>query len=427
MAARCTGALKDDVIPELARLCHTLDTALAGGQPGIVRPAVRDGVEIISGEIEGLRELIHELHPVALDRDGLAAALEALLSHTANREGLLARLHVVPEGATPSLTRSEALAVYRILEETMRNVVDHAQATSVTVVVRARPRVSVRVRDDGCGFNPSAARGGFGLATMRERAQLIGAVIHLDSTIGDGTEVLVELNESPSDEAVRSPSVHENHYAQIATRLDHLRRGVEAQEAECARWARELHDEALQRLGAALSYAWTAAQEPNDGASLDAAKRMRAELEATLSGLAELIDDLCQPPPVRLGLLASLEALTNRNADDRLSVVLESPPAGLQAVAADTAVAIYRIVQEALTNAVKHSHASRVVVSLRQTGGEVIVSIRDDGTGFHPASIRRGLGLRSMTERASLVRGTLEVVSRTGGGTTVHLRLPAAP
>ena len=88
---------------------------------------------------------------------------------------------------------------------------------------------------------------------------------------------------------------------------------------------------------------------------------------------------------------------------------------------------VLRIAQEALQNAVKHSHASHVTVVLRGDGDRLLLEIEDDGVGFDPAAegIRsRRLGLTSMEERAERIGGTLEIRSAAGAGTTVRLEAP---
>lgn len=96
-------------------------------------------------------------------------------------------------------------------------------------------------------------------------------------------------------------------------------------------------------------------------------------------------------------------------------------------IARQERIQVYRIVQEAVTNAMQHAHASRLGVSLMRAGDSVWLAVRDDGVGFeHTArNPTRGFGILSMTERANMVEGTLAVVSRPGTGTLVTLQMPA--
>jgi len=86
--------------------------------------------------------------------------------------------------------------------------------------------------------------------------------------------------------------------------------------------------------------------------------------------------------------------------------------------------AVYRLVQEALTNVAKHARASKVRVSVQETDGEIRVEVRDDGAGFDPDAVDRGFGLDGMKERVGLAGGTLRIESG-DGGTLLSAKLPA--
>jgi two-component system sensor histidine kinase UhpB len=91
----------------------------------------------------------------------------------------------------------------------------------------------------------------------------------------------------------------------------------------------------------------------------------------------------------------------------------------------DVQLVIYRVAQEALTNAARHSEAERVAVNLRQSDQGVELEVRDDGRGFAFEESERGLGIGGMRERALLVGGELTIESRPAHGTTVRLLVPA--
>jgi two-component system sensor histidine kinase DegS len=86
--------------------------------------------------------------------------------------------------------------------------------------------------------------------------------------------------------------------------------------------------------------------------------------------------------------------------------------------------AIYRIVQEALTNAIKHANARRVWIEVREADGSVTIVVGDDGQGFDPGVAAKGFGLVGMRERTMLADGTLEVRSEAGAGTVLEVCLP---
>ena len=124
------------------------------------------------------------------------------------------------------------------------------------------------------------------------------------------------------------------------------------------------------------------------------------------------------------GLEAALQRLTGSFAEQTgIAVDLESRlPRRLPS---DLETVLYRIVQEALTNVVKHARAERVSVVLQSRDGRVTAVIEDDGRGFEPDQVREeGLGLLGMRERLSLVDGTLLVESRRGAGTTLVAEVP---
>jgi signal transduction histidine kinase len=127
-------------------------------------------------------------------------------------------------------------------------------------------------------------------------------------------------------------------------------------------------------------------------------------------------------PPVLAdeGLVAAIEVKARRAPFD---VAVEGNDIGRFPKEVETAV--YYCCLEALQNASKYARASRATVSLRCVGGEISFTVADDGEGFDPRTAKRGVGLRSMTERLEALGGAIEVRSAPGGGTTVVGRLPA--
>lgn len=218
---------------------------------------------------------------------------------------------------------------------------------------------------------------------------------------------------------------------------DALRRALaEAEEAERRRFARELHDEAGQRLTAlglglqALSDAVPAGSEADRRAGQ---LRMLADtLAREIHGMAvrlrpKALDDF--------GLEAALAALVEEwSGQSGIAVDLHAAT-DAQRLPPDVESAIYRIVQEALANVSKHSAAHRASVVVERREGEVVVVVEDDGNGFDVASVTRRaaaphanggtrLGLLGIRERAALFGGRVEVESRPGKGTTLFVRIP---
>ena len=204
---------------------------------------------------------------------------------------------------------------------------------------------------------------------------------------------------------------------------------VAAAEEERRRWARELHDETLQGL-AAMRLGLASARRTNDSAAVDAAIAGTVEqLESEIASLRGLITELRPAALDDLGIGPAIEALGARAARNGLDVDLAidlALDAGGQPDRhlPEVETAVYRIVQEGLTNARKHGQATRAVVEIVERNGNVDVMLRDDGAGFDPSSGTTGFGLIGMRERAALLGGTLQIESAPGQGTTVWARIP---
>lgn len=214
-----------------------------------------------------------------------------------------------------------------------------------------------------------------------------------------------------------------------STKQERQRQRLAAAEAERTRWARELHDEALQNLASVrlLLAAGHRAAEPE---AMAAALRDGIEqLEADIAALRALITELRPAALDQLGTEAAIQALAERATRSGLEVDVSIELAWEQDLAAERHIpeletAVYRLVQEALTNATKHGHASRAVVQITEDHDSVRVTVRDDGDGFDPATTTDGFGLVGMHERVELLDGTLAVTSAPGQGTTVSATLP---
>jgi signal transduction histidine kinase len=209
-----------------------------------------------------------------------------------------------------------------------------------------------------------------------------------------------------------------------------LRRSMEASERERRRWARELHDETLQQL-AGLRVMLAAARRTRDPERTDAA--LAEALELIADGIGELRGIITELRPAsldELGAKAAIEALVARvsqqsglEIDAEINLAYEDGTAEHRHTT-EVESTIYRLVQEALTNVVKHAQASHVDVLVDEGTGAVEVDVRDDGRGFDSDDSASGFGLLGMRERVALVDGTLDVSSEPGVGTTVHARIP---
>jgi two-component system, NarL family, sensor kinase len=230
-----------------------------------------------------------------------------------------------------------------------------------------------------------------------------------------------------------------------------MKQAISAQEAERRRIAFDLHDGVTTALAsmafhlsaADLTVSEVAAQESDDSLRLAELERARAELisareladvaytqtRAAISGLHSLVLD-------DLGLVAAIESLVqmaSRDSGPSIDLVVD-PAARVEDIPDHAAAALYRITQEALSNAVKHAEARRIVVSLRKVGDSIVLGCTDDGKGFDAAerSAARAadadgaqhFGLSSLAERCAIIEASLRVESVPGRGTTLLVELP---
>jgi signal transduction histidine kinase len=203
------------------------------------------------------------------------------------------------------------------------------------------------------------------------------------------------------------------------------RQRLAAAEAERQRWARELHDETLQSMSA-LRVGLSTAKRSGKPETLEQAVTTAIDhLEEGITNLRALITDLRPASLDELGAAAAIQALGERaerhGVDVDVSIELSTEKTRH---VPEIETAMYRIVQEALTNAAKHGSAKRAVVEVHEDEAHINVSVRDDGTGFDPAAHTDGFGLLGMHERVQLLDGTFQINSAPGQGTTVAVSFP---
>jgi signal transduction histidine kinase len=205
---------------------------------------------------------------------------------------------------------------------------------------------------------------------------------------------------------------------------DSLRRVVEAQELERRRLARELHDETGQALTSILLGLKALEDKLDDADTRAAAAELRELVVTTLQDVRRLAVELRPSALDDFGLIAAVERLsasfseqTGIEIDFETALVAERLPAEVE-------TALYRIVQESLTNVVKHARARRVSILLARRDGVVKAVIEDDGRGFDPQHGTEGLGLLGMRERLALLGGSLAIESSPGSGTTLVAEVP---
>jgi PAS domain S-box-containing protein len=208
-----------------------------------------------------------------------------------------------------------------------------------------------------------------------------------------------------------------------------LERILQVQEEERQRLARELHDEAGQLMTSLLVGLRTLSDSRRLADAKLQADRLREIASQAITELSRLARGLHSSVLEDLGL----QAAVRRHVDElltthKLEVALEFAEADVAALDRHAQLNVYRIVQEALTNVLRHSQASAVVIRFEEAGRELHVTVTDNGRGLSSIAnnqdARQHLGIEGMRERAAMLGGTLEVASEPGHGTTVQLRIP---
>ena len=262
------------------------------------------------------------------------------------------------------------------------------------------------------------------------------------SEMGGGLVIALRRGGSfrPADrEALQAfaASVAQRLIAERSVEIERLRHGMESRERERRRWAREIHDETVQGLGA-LRLKLASARDGDDTTGLRGAVDDVLEGLATeIDGLRHLITELRPAALDDLGLIPALEALVRRvQAMDGLEVDsrLEIDQGAHGRLDPELESTIYRVVQEALTNVGRHADATCAWVTVLDAGDSLLIEIADDGKGLEASrALPRdeslgpgGFGMEGMRERADLVRGELDVSERAGGGTVVRMTVPLA-
>jgi signal transduction histidine kinase len=210
-----------------------------------------------------------------------------------------------------------------------------------------------------------------------------------------------------------------------------VERSLAAAEAERTGWARELHDGTLQDLAGINLLLGHAGKLRDPAEQQQLVAEATEHLQATIARLRALIADLRPAALDELGVGAALTALAVRvtaEADLEMALDLDLAYEGGRAGSrhrAELETTLYRLVQEALRNVARHAGARRVELRVHEDDRTIHVRVHDDGQGFDPARSGQGFGLLGMRELVTLAKGTLQVTSSAGGGTTIHATLPA--
>ncbi len=232
----------------------------------------------------------------------------------------------------------------------------------------------------------------------------------------------LQVPSAPSEAAELAQAYNEMLDQLESERLQSTRRALSAQESERLRVAQELHDEVGQALtGILLGLARVSHDAPPE-----LAPPLRQLLETTRASIDDVrrIAQRLRPEPLEdLGLAGALLSLSRRlrePSDLRINCRI---PTDLASQAPERELVIYRVAQEATTNAIRHARAASIDITLHASSDRLTLSVRDDGRGMRDGH-REGGGMRGMRERASLVGGTVHITSAPRAGTDVRLEIP---
>jgi signal transduction histidine kinase len=303
-----------------------------------------------------------------------------------------------------------------IAGSTSGQVLEHRRAERIT-------DVAARLRIAPSEFGVSDAQTAL-LVPMVYRGESLGVLAAFDR--GQDSSVFAEDDE----QLMRTFAASAATAVALAQSVqsERLRTSLAAADAERRHWARELHDETLQSLGG-LRVLLSSALRGEDLERAQTAMRQAVEqIEHEIANLRAIITELRPAALDELGLRTAIEALLERHREASglqidAELTLPGPSAGAERLDPELETAVYRMVQEALTNVAKHARAEHVRLVIGESDGELLLEIHDDGVGFDSKTRSDGFGLAGMRERAGLAGGTLSVESGEQG-TRVSARLP---
>ena len=266
--------------------------------------------------------------------------------------------------------------------------------------------------------------------TRHPRVRGMGAGLDLRAIRKDGRRIPVEIGLRPVDTGEGRFVIAAIRDTSERKRLRRLGVGyLQIIEEERRRIARELHDDIAQCLAALLIRVRVLGRSDDPDTRERLLNEMHDELTSAVEGVRRISRGLRPPALEDLGVETAIRShLRSFLQESPLKLELHIDPVE-DLLPPDRQLVVYRVVQEAVSNAVRHAQATQIGVELRRGRHQIVVTVSDDGVGFDPEGTfldGAGLGLVGMEERARLVGGTLQIDSRRDEGTEITLRIPLA-
>ena len=377
---------------ELERVVHRLEATAeiaraVGGETDLDR--------ILEIVVKRARALVEARTLLILLRDGSELRV---VSIAGERDGGMAEMRISIEGSIPG----------QVLEGHRPRRIDDLH-----------PSLMAQPRDRTSGVTAL-------LVPLLFRGQALGTLVALDplgreAGFSDEDErVLLSFAASAATAVATAQSVAESR----------ARDSIAAAERERGRWARELHDDALQSM-ASLRVLLSAARRSDPEETNRLLSQATEQVDGAIAEMRRLIADLRPTTLDELGLGAALEALDERLArgggigvDLNLDLAFPNGRASTRLVR-EIEDTVYRLIQEGLTNVARHASTDRATVEVKEADESLWVRIADAGCGFDPSTTAQGFGLLGMRERVALAGGSLDVKSSPGKGTSIVAVLPA--
>lgn len=402
-------------------------------------------VEARLGEVRPEQVMLADLPSRLADVKSLGVRILAIPDPVGNREGM-------------TLMAEMDRAAHVLISDMDRLHETHKQAVAATITAQVAIREQATRLLAGAGLLATAAAVAFGLllsrsiarpiTALQRGAEIIGAGdlnFRMDIQTGDEIGQLAAAFNTMAERLRESYATLEERVnvrtrelaeanrelqASHRVRQELLARVISVQEEERRRIARGLHDEtgqAIASLALSLDFLRTTA---GDVRLQERLERLHAVARATLEEIHKVIFDLRPRVLDDLGLAPAVAGYLDSHLR-ALGIEATLEAHGLEArLPAEIETAVFRIIQEGITNVVKHAGARRVRVCIDFSGSLLVMFIEDDGAGFDPqavlttSDVRHGLGLLGIRERVAYLHGTLNIHSRPGEGTRLYVEMP---